>query len=344
MVRVGLVGASVGAGWSSVAHVPGLRAAAGIELTAVCTSRPESAAAASDLHGVPGFHDVRELAAQNDIDLVSVVLRVPRHRDVVMAVLDAGKHVFSEWPLGANLDEAREMAARAEEAGVVSAVGLQGRHDPHLSLIRDLVAKGWLGRVVAVNVTMFGGGVLDHSSHDAWMGDKTNGANFVTIVGGHVIDVIGYCVAPFDDISTTVATQFPEWHLSDTGETIMVDAPDSIALEGQLVGGATISLHAASVPHNAGGWRMQIYGTEGTIVASTPGLPQITPIELVAARGSDPLEELLIPPELTDEMPLGPPGNVARAYQNLAAAISEGGAFTPDFAHAESLHSLLDTL
>ena len=64
-VRVGLVGASAaGAGWSSVAHVPGLLAADGIELAAVCTSRPESAAAASDVYGVPGFHDVWELAAQ----------------------------------------------------------------------------------------------------------------------------------------------------------------------------------------------------------------------------------------------------------------------------------------
>jgi predicted dehydrogenase len=87
-VRVGLVGASAGGGWGSVAHVPDLRAAAGIELAAVCTSRPDSAAAASDVFGVPGFHAVRDLAAQDDIDLVSVVVRVPRHRDVVMAALD----------------------------------------------------------------------------------------------------------------------------------------------------------------------------------------------------------------------------------------------------------------
>ena len=340
-VRVGLVGASAGSGWSSVAHIPGLRAAAGIELAAVCTSRPESAAAASEMYGVPGFHDVRDLAAQEDIDLVSVVVRVPSHRDVVMAAIDGGKHVFSEWPLGADLNEAREMAARAEELGVVTAVGLQGRHDPHLSLIRNLHADGWLGRVVSVSVTMFGGGVLARSSQDAWMADKANGANFLTIAGGHAIDVIDYCVAPFAGLAARVSTQFPEWLLSDTGETISVDAPDSVALEGELEGGATVSLHAANVPHNASGWKMRIYGTDGTVVASTPGLPQITPIKLVGARGSDPLEELWLPAELADEMPPGPPGNVGRAYQDLAAAIAQGRAFTPDFAHAESLHSLL---
>jgi predicted dehydrogenase len=345
MVRVGLVGASAaGAGWSSIAHVPGLGAADGIELAAVCTSRPESAAAASNVYGVPGFHDVRELAAQDDIDLVSVVVRVPKHRDVVMAALDEGKHVFSEWPLGANLDEARRMTARAREVGVITAVGLQGRHDPRLSHIKQLLADGWMGRVVAVNVTMFSGGALDHTSQDAWMGDKANGANFLTIVGGHVVDVIGYCVAPFAELSATVSTQFPEWLLSDTGETMKVDALDSIAAEGELEGGAVVSLQAASVPHNASGWKMQIYGTEGTIVASTSGLPQITPIELVGARGSAPLDVLSLPAELTDQMPPGPSGNVGRAYQALAAQISQGQPFTPDFAHAESLHRVLDSL
>ena len=345
MVRVGLVGASgAGTGWSSIAHVPGLRAAEGIELAAVCTSRPESAAAASDRYGVPGFHDVRELAAQEDIDLVSVVVRVPKHRDVVMAALDGGKHVFSEWPLGANLDEAREMNERADKAGVITAVGLQGRHDPHLTHIRQLHADGWLGRVVAVNVTVFGGGALDHSSQDAWMGDRSNGANFLTIVGGHVIDAIDYTVAPFNESSSTVVTQFPDWLLSDTGETIRVDAPDSVTVEGRLEGGATVSLHAASVPYHGNGWRMRIHGTEGTIVASTSGLPQITPIEVVGARGSSPLEALPLPEELRDGMPPGPSANIGRSYEDLAAAISRGRAFTPDFNHAEALHRQLESL
>ena len=341
-VRVGLVGASAtGAGWSSIAHVPGLQAADGIELAAVCTSRPESARAASDVYGVPGFHDVRDLAAQEDIDLISVVVRVPRHRDIVMAALEGRKHVFSEWPLGSNLREAREMAAKATELGVASAVGLQGRHDPHLSHIRNLHAAGWLGRIVAVNVTMFGGGGPEHLSSEAWMGDGANGANFFTIVGGHVIDALEFCVAPFSDLDGAVATHFPEWRLTDTGGTATVDAPDSVVAHGVLEGGATASIHAASVPHNAPGWTMQIHGTESTIVASTPGLPQITPIDLRGARGANPLETLSLPPDLKDDLPPGPAGNVGRAYQHLARAITEPTPFSPDFTHAERLHALL---
>ncbi len=344
VVRVGLVGASAGASWSSIAHIPALQAADGIELAAVCTSRPESAAAAGEAYGVPSFHDVEDLVAQEDIDAISVVVRVPKHHELVMAALDARKHVFSEWPLGANLAEARGMATSARNAGVVTAVGLQGRHDPSLTYIRQLHAEGWLGQILAVNVTMMAGGALAHSSADAWMGVKANGANLMTIVGGHVLDAISYCLSPIAELAASVAIQMPEWRLVDTGDTIAVDAPDSVILSGSLDGGAQLSLHAASVPYNATGWRMQISGTEGTIVASTSGLPQITPITLSGARGPDPLEELALPSGFIDGFPGGPAGNVGRAYQHMAKAIKTGESFSPDFAHAEGLHRLLDLI
>ena len=346
-VRVGLVGADAsGSGWGSVAHVPALSAAEGIELAAVCTSRPESAAAAGEAHGVRSFHDVRDLAAQPDIDVVSVVVRVPKHRELVLAALEGGKHVFSEWPLGANLAEAEEMATVASTAGVVTAVGLQGRHDPSLSYIKQLHADGWLGRVIAVNVTMMGGGALEHRSAEAWMGVKANGANLLTIVGGHTIDAVTYCLSPFTELSASVATLVPRWRLIDTDETIEVDAPDNVAVNGLLEGGAMVSLRAGSVPFNAGGWRMEIYGTEGTIVASTPGLPQITPITLTGARETEPLRDLPVPDHLrdADQFLDGPPGNVGRAYQLMAQAIRQGRPFNPAFAHGRQVHKLLDLI
>lgn len=346
-VRVGLVGADAsGSGWGSVAHVPALRAADGIELAAVCTSRPESAAAAGEAYGVRSFHDVRDLAAQPDIDVVSVVVRVPKHRELVMAALEGGKHVFSEWPLGANLAEAEEMVTVANTAGVVTAVGLQGRHDPSLTYIKQLHSDGWLGRVIAVNVTMMGGGALEHRSADAWMGVNANGANFLTIVGGHTIDAVAHCLSPFAELSASVATLVPDWYLTDTGETIEVDAPDNVAVNGVLEGGAIVSLQAGSVPFNASGWRMEIYGTEGTIIASTSGLPQITPITLTGARGTDLLQELAVPDHVrgSGRFPGGPPGNVGRAYQHMAQTIRAGRSFSPDFAHARRVHKLLDLI
>ena len=70
------------------------------------------------------------MLAEADLDLVSVVVKVPSHRGPVMAALDAGKHVYCEWPLGANLAEAEAMANWAREKKVNAMVGLQARGDP----------------------------------------------------------------------------------------------------------------------------------------------------------------------------------------------------------------------
>jgi predicted dehydrogenase len=348
-LRLGLVGADAnGRGWAPVAHIPALRGIEQIELTAVCTSRPESAAAAAEAYGIDrAYHDVGEMAAQPDIDIVSVVVRVPHHHEVVMAALEAGKHVFCEWPLGANLAEAREMAALARAKGVVTAIGLQGRHDPSLTYIKELHDEGWLGDIVAVNATLLSGGGGRGDSGNAWMGNANNGANFATIAAGHTIDYVSYCLGPLAEVSATVATQFPQWQLGDTGETIDVDAPDTVLLNGTLAGGGLLSFHAASVPFNGSNWRMEIYGTKGTIVVSTPVLPQITPITLKGAQGDEPLSKLPTPERLvvaSAAVPGGPARNVARAYAGMAETINRGKRFDPDFDHALKLHELLATL
>ncbi|MDJ0960969.1 MAG: Gfo/Idh/MocA family oxidoreductase [Acidimicrobiia bacterium] len=347
-VRVGLVGAdAAGAGWGPVAHMPALRALENLELAALCTSRPESAAAAEAAYGIPAYHDARELAAQPDIHLVAVVVRVPYHQDVVMPALEAGKHVFCEWPLGANVAEAQEMAELARAQGVVSGIGLQGRHDPSLTFIKELHDDGWLGDVLSVNMTMFGSGAGTSNSRSAWMGVAKNGANFTTIAAGHTLDYVAYCLGPLAEFSASVATRVPQWRLADTGETVDVDAPDSVVINGTLAGGANLAFHAASVPFNASNWRMEVYGTKGTIVASTPVLPQISPITLEGAQGGEPLAPLSIPDRLWAKpaaLPDGPAGNVGRGYFRMAKAIREGTRFKPDFDHAVRLHELLEAL
>lgn len=346
VVRVGLVGAdAAGRGWGPAAHVPALRALSDVELAAVCTSRPESAAAAAETYGVPAFHDVRDLVAQPGIDLVAVVVRVPRHREVVMPALEAGKAVFCEWPLGANSAEAHAMAALAAEAGVVTGVGLQGRNDPVLGHIRTLHDDGWLGEVVAVDLSMLGGGAGRGTSSTAWMGDARNGANDFTIIVGHSLDTLTHCLGPIYELAASVTTHFPHRRLTDTGETIDVDAPDSTLAIGRLADGARLTVNFSSVPHHGTAWRMAIYGTEATLVATSAGLPQISPVALQGARGDGPLQALPVPVGESagaGETPAGPAANVARTYRGMAAALRADPHFRPSFDDAVALHELLD--
>ena len=89
-IRVGIIGANAHYGWSMRAHLPALRALPDYELTAVCTSRPETAAESAAHYGARlAFHDYHAMVTHPDIDLVSVSVRVPLHHDMVMAALHA---------------------------------------------------------------------------------------------------------------------------------------------------------------------------------------------------------------------------------------------------------------
>src|SRR5215471_11175402 len=109
-LRIGIVGASASRGFASIAHILAIQALTQFEIVAVCTTRQESAEAAAQRYGARlAFADPAQMAAHPDVDLVTVSVKVPDHYTPVMAAIDAGKHVYSEWPLGRNTAEARQM-------------------------------------------------------------------------------------------------------------------------------------------------------------------------------------------------------------------------------------------
>ena len=79
-IRLGLIGASVRGTWSARSHLPALQPSSGVELTAVCTTKADSAEAARRAWGARlAFDDYRKMVASPEIDAVAVVVRVPSH-------------------------------------------------------------------------------------------------------------------------------------------------------------------------------------------------------------------------------------------------------------------------
>jgi predicted dehydrogenase len=108
------------------------------------------------------------------------------------------------------------------------------------------------------------------------------------------------------------------------------------------------SVQVASVPWHGSGMKLEIYGREGTLVASTGMSAQIDPIRLEGARGTDRmLQELPIPERLSAAsagVPAGEPFNVAQMYQGFAEAIRTGRRVEPDFATAVRRHALVEAV
>ena len=177
-IRVGIIGANANYGWSKRAHLPALLGMPDFELTAVCTSRPETAEESKAFYGANlAFHDYTEMANHPDVDLVVVSVSVLAHYGMVTAGLQAGKHVFCEWPLGANTVEAVELASLAHDKGVRTLIGLQARGGPALLRLRQLVAEGYVGDMLSCNMTMFLPGLMGRGADRAWMADRAKGAN-----------------------------------------------------------------------------------------------------------------------------------------------------------------------
>src|SRR5690606_967832 len=128
-IRVGIIGLNPGIHWAATAHMPALAALADrFEVVGVANSSVQSARHAAQAFGLRhAFESPAALAASPEVDLVAVTVKVPHHFALVKAAVDAGKHVFCEWPLGNGLAEARQLADMAEARGVVAAVGTQMR-------------------------------------------------------------------------------------------------------------------------------------------------------------------------------------------------------------------------
>ena len=202
-------------------------------LTAVCTTRPESAEEAREAFGAKlAFHDFREMVASPEIDAVAVVVRVPSHYEPTKAAIEAGKHVYTEWPLGRTTAEAEELAALARAKGVQTAVGLQSRVSPTLLYMKEQIEAGYVGEVLSCHADCMRDGALERPSSRTWQRDASLGANTLTIANGHVIDALRFVAGNFARVACMVTTQARQWYETDTKQMVDVTSPDNVLVSG----------------------------------------------------------------------------------------------------------------
>jgi predicted dehydrogenase len=346
---VGIIGVSPLRGWAATAHIPALRALPDYQIRALSAHSAETARAAGEVFGVSAvFTDHEQLVTQPDIDLVAVTVKVPHHRQLVSAALAAGKAVYCEWPLGRDLDDAQAMAALAAEQGVRTAAGLQARQAPAVEFVQELLGNGYAGEVLST--TMVGlsvpGGVVGQPN--AYMLDKANGANLLTIAAGHSLDTLTYVLGEFADLSAISDLRRPLITIEETAEQIVKTAADQIAVIGTLTSGATASIHIREAVAGGTGFLWEINGTGGTLqITADAAYPGIYPLTIAGAHGQDEPAELAVPAALTQKWPAlssleGTPAyNVGRAYAAFAADIDNATRTVPDFADAVRRHELI---
>ena len=347
-IRLGIIGANIHRGWAPRSHLPAVVASPEFELTAVCTTRQESAEESRQKFGARlAFDDYRKMLSHPDIDAVAVSLRVPSHYEPTMAALNAGKHVYTEWPLGLTTVEAQEMADLAQAKGVRNVVGLQARVNPGILYVKDLVESGYVGDVMSCHVSLILGGVLQRTPDRIWQRDVGLGANTLTIACGHIIDTLCFVVGEFSHVSSVVSTQAKAWLEIESKQMVEVTSPDNILVSGKLANGGVSSVHIADTPWGGSGYRMEIYGREGTLFVSCEGYPGTDTVRLQGVREGHTLADLEVPKKYTfvpEGMPQGEPYNVGQLYYQFGQSILSGDDCQPDFKTAVELHRLIDNI
>jgi len=193
--------AMIGYGFMGAAHSVGWRQAPAVfELPeevemAVVVGRTETAvaAAARQWGWQESATDWRAVIARDDIDIVDIVTPGDSHAEIAIAALRAGKHVIVEKPLANTVAEAEEMAeaaSAARAAGVRSMVGFTYRRVPAVTLLRDLIAQGKVGRVQQVRAAYRQDWLVDPEMPLAWRLQKEHaGSGALGDIGAHIIDM-----------------------------------------------------------------------------------------------------------------------------------------------------------
>jgi len=352
-IRVGIVGASPQS-WAAAAHLPPLAHLDELTVTAVATTREDSARAAADTFGIRyAFASADELASHPEVDLVVASVKVPAHAAVIRAALAAGKHVYAEWPLGVDLAEASALAGAAAAAGVVHAVSLQAYHSPGARFVADLLADGRIGPVESVSMTAagdpLGGSRIPQSL--AWSTEPAAGNNLLTVMAGHALAALECVAGPLADVSAALANLHDRVVVAETGELIANRVPGQLALHGRLGSGALLSLSvqggSAATP---GGFAITITGADGTltITPTDPGHYPGWAEWRVRLRGTDgTATDLVIPGRyrlIPAGVPTGPAAQIAALYREIAQAITEGRPAHPGFGTAVHHHQTLEAI
>jgi predicted dehydrogenase len=340
-IRVGIVGADAKASWAKVSHVPAIKGLPGLKLAAVATRNEQSARKAAEaFEAERWFSDPFSMIRDDQIDLITVAVKVPAHRALVLAALDAGKAVYCEAPLGRNLQETEEMASAA--GSLHTAIGLQGRLNPAVRRAAQLVSSGKIGRPLNARIvsTTSGFGSEHPSTHD-YFNKASCGANLLTITGAHTLDVVEAVLGPIVELDARTEILWPKVKLTDTGAESARETADQVGILEKAQSGAsfTADISGGVAPTDAR-FSLEIRGSAGwlSLTSDHPYGVQAGDLKLTSNTAFPTPDS----PEVTGCL-MGAAINVGEVYSHLVRDMRAGTYSTPGFKHAVHNARLIET-
>ncbi|MCA0156465.1 Gfo/Idh/MocA family oxidoreductase [Tsukamurella sp. M9C] len=223
------------------------------------------------------YTDWRDVLGDPSIDAVSVTVPNFLHREIGVAVLDAGKHLWIEKPVGLTEADAAAVAEAAARNDRRTAVGFNYRNAPAVQAARAMVADGRLGTVTHARFRLFS----DYAAHPdgalTWRYQRDRGGNGVLgDLGSHGVDLVSYLLGDIDALVADTAIFIPErseptgatsgHQLATSGVRGPVENEDYLSAQLRLTSGARCVLEASRVAvGEQNSYGFEIHGTSGMV-------------------------------------------------------------------------------
>lgn len=267
-LRIGLIGT----GFMGKAHVFGFASAPkvfdlpyNIELHTVADITDESAArAAADFGFANATSDWRSLIGNPDIDVIDITAPNALHKEMALAAIAAGKHVYCEKPLAPLAADAQEMAEAASARGIKTQVGFNYLCNPMLRLAKEMIAGGELGEIRGYRGLHAEDYMVDASGAFTFRHDPAGGGALADI-GSHALATAEFLLGPITDVMGDCITMIAE-RPDGKGGRRKVEVDDVGRAFVRFANGAQGSIEGNWV---ATGRKMQhdfeVYGTKGAL-------------------------------------------------------------------------------
>ncbi|HMA09029.1 MAG TPA: Gfo/Idh/MocA family oxidoreductase, partial [Ramlibacter sp.] len=246
MIRAAIIGLGTW-GQNLVRSVQGLGPA--IEFVAGATRTPDKSREFAQTQRLRMLASYEDVLADASIDAVVLATPHSMHTDQIVAAARAGKHVFSEKPLGLDAASAQRAAQACADAGVTLGVGYNWRFQPALQAIRRMIDDGSLGRVLHLEGNFCGPSAYRFPKGH-WRHERTEGpAGGMTGRGVHVVDAMLYLAGHIEQVTAQSFRLAQDFGMDDTTSMLL-----------RFASGATGTI--ATVIATPETWRLQVFGSK----------------------------------------------------------------------------------
>ena len=261
-IRVGLIGAG---GNVRNRHIPGFQNVDGVEIAAVANRSIESGRAVADQFNIPEVYGGwQELLEDKSINAVCIGTWPYMHRTLVLAALDAGKHVLTEARMANTAQEARDMlaASRAHPDLVCQLTPTSTSYKTD-NLLKKMIGEGFLGEILSVDMQALQNRFPDYGGDLHWRHDwELSGYNTLNI--GASYESLMRWFGRGNRVMAMSKTHVP-FRKDDSGYPTSVTIPDHVDILYELANGAQVHMKMSATSGLNGGSQIWMFGTDGTI-------------------------------------------------------------------------------